>query len=843
MSAKRFAAALAFFAALLYPAAQAQQAPKIDVDLQIIGFGVDDTTKAQLEEAAKAGGGQYYSAENQQQLTDALGKATGLGTGTQPDDATRAAVMLVLDESNSMWGQIEGRAKIEIARESVRSLLQSWNANADLGLVAYGHNRASDCTDIETLRPVGPLDANGFGTLVDNLTPRGKTPLTEAVRRAADDLAKADRPASVILFSDGIETCGGDPCALASQLSQMGVDFAVHVIGFSTAANEKQLACLAEDTGGLYLTADNAPQLQQALQTVANRAATPRATDLITLEALDQNGSPITSGVIWTVTSLASEDTVPLTAGVSRPALPLAPGQYLAEATAGGVTGRTPFDVVAKQAQTVQVRLGIGGTVQALTCTEPNNAFSAASSFDIAQGLHDSIAPQGDNDFCALDVQGPGLLTISATAASPPVDLVARVDDIDRRPIRDWTSALLPGTAPAEADLPAAGRYILQIADAYNDAASPNPYALALDFTPALDATEPNDSVTRPAILSLGVPTDVAIFPRGEHNFLAVEVEEHGELTVTANGVPANIDPALRLYGPDDTVLRDWQGSPAGVDNTLVVDLPGPGRYVIEVVDSYDDARSPAPLKLTAAFVPSPDPNEPNSATTSATGLLFGAPTQMTILPRGDHDNFVLDAPHRGRLSVAATGVPGIEIAMRLVDSNLNVVRDWATAPAAGASFTFDADLPTAGKYWLLVADAYDDGRSILPVTLTATLTEAEDVLEPNDRPRDAKALALGAPTMVSILPRADHDFYLLDLSAGPLTVRASRPPVNIDVAIRLLDANLDPVGNWIASPAPGADAELKLELPAAGRYWLEVADAYDDASDPNAFTITASQP
>src|SRR5687768_11114896 len=150
MSAKRIAATLAFVLALFYPAAYAQQAPgeippptagepaapapsqpavgqgpgsapgKIDIDLQIIGFGVDEATKTQLEEAAKAGGGQYYAAENQQQLTDALGKATGLGSGGPTDSSARPAVMLVLDESNSMWGQIEGRAKIEIARESVR---------------------------------------------------------------------------------------------------------------------------------------------------------------------------------------------------------------------------------------------------------------------------------------------------------------------------------------------------------------------------------------------------------------------------------------------------------------------------------------------------------------------------------------------------------------------------------------------------------------------------------------------------------------------------------------------------------------------------------------------------
>lgn len=876
MSALRIAATLAFLLVLLFPAAHAQQAPgqvppptsgqpaapgpgpaaapatgtparaapgKIKVDLQIIGFAVDDTTRAQLEEAAKAGGGQYYAAENQQQLTDALGKATGLGTGAPTDNAARAAVTLVLDESNSMWGQIEGRSKIEIARESVRSLLQSWSPNADLGLVAYGHNRSSDCSDIETLRPVGPLDADGFATLVDNLTPRGKTPLTEAVRRAAGELAQTDRPASVILFSDGIETCGGDPCALASELAGMGVNFSVHVIGFSVAANEKQLACLAENTGGLYLTADNAPQLQQALQTVANRAAAPMAIDLITLEALDQTGKPITSGVVWTVTSLASEDTVPLTAGVTRPALPLPPGQYLAEARVGSVTGHTPFEVVAKTAQLVQVKLGIGTSTAALSCVEPNNAFGAAAPFDLSKGVSDSIDPQGDHDFCAIDVTSAGLLTIAGTSASPPVDLIARVDDIDRRMIRDWTPALLPGTAPAEADLPEPGRYILQLADAYDDAFAPTPYGVALSFTPAIDVTEPNDSLTKPAVLALNTPLDVAIFPRGEHNFLAVEVEDHGELTVTASGVPASIDAAIRLHGPDNAVLRDWQAMPVGVDNTVVVDLPGPGRYVIELADGYDDARTPAPLKLAASFIASPDANEPNNSSVDAKLLAWGTPVPITILPRTDRDQFVLDAPHRGRITVAATGVPGIEVAMRLLDSNLTIVRDWAAAPAAGAPLSFEADLPSAGKYWLVVGDAYDDARSVLPITLTATLTAAEDALEPNDRPRNAKPLALGTPVQASILPRADHDFYLLEAAAGPLTIRASQNPQNIDVALRLLDGNFDVVGNWTSAPAPGADMQMQVELPAAGRYWLEVADSYDDASAPAPITLTASQP
>ena len=65
-------------------------------------------------------------------------------------------------------GQIQGRAKIDIARDSIRTLLSSWDPNADLGLIAYGHNRPADCSDIESLMKVAPLDANAFNTLVGN---------------------------------------------------------------------------------------------------------------------------------------------------------------------------------------------------------------------------------------------------------------------------------------------------------------------------------------------------------------------------------------------------------------------------------------------------------------------------------------------------------------------------------------------------------------------------------------------------------------------------------------------------------------------------------------------------
>ncbi|WP_298607171.1 VWA domain-containing protein [uncultured Thiothrix sp.] len=175
--------------------------------------------------------------------------------------------ILVLDASGSMWEQIDGKPKIEIARQALKSILADWPADQELGLVAYGHRSKGDCKDIETLIPVGPLDAAKMGKTVDSLIPKGKTPLSAAVKQAAEALKYTEEKATVILISDGKETCAMDPCALGTELEKAGVNFTAHVIGFDVAKVEDQagLKCLAENTGGKFIAAANASELNKAL--------------------------------------------------------------------------------------------------------------------------------------------------------------------------------------------------------------------------------------------------------------------------------------------------------------------------------------------------------------------------------------------------------------------------------------------------------------------------------------------------------------------------------------------------------------------------------------------------
>lgn len=176
--------------------------------------------------------------------------------------------MLVLDVSGSMWGQIDGKTKIDIARDVLKKVIKDWPANTRAGLIAYGHRKKGNCTDIEVLMPVDALDATTFGAVVDKLTPRGKTPLSDAVRLAADELKFTEQKATVVLISDGKETCDKDPCALGLELERLGVEFTTHVIGFDVTAIDDQqgLRCLATNTGGDYFSASTDQELHDALE-------------------------------------------------------------------------------------------------------------------------------------------------------------------------------------------------------------------------------------------------------------------------------------------------------------------------------------------------------------------------------------------------------------------------------------------------------------------------------------------------------------------------------------------------------------------------------------------------
>jgi Ca-activated chloride channel family protein len=54
--------------------------------------------------------------------------------------------VIVLAASNSMWGQIDGEAKVTIARQALSGLIDALDTTDQIGLIAYGHHQGIECS-------------------------------------------------------------------------------------------------------------------------------------------------------------------------------------------------------------------------------------------------------------------------------------------------------------------------------------------------------------------------------------------------------------------------------------------------------------------------------------------------------------------------------------------------------------------------------------------------------------------------------------------------------------------------------------------------------------------------
>ena len=229
-------------------------------------------------------------------LASALLLATASVAASEPQ---QARTIIVMDGSGSMWGQIDGRPKFEIARETVADVVGKLPANQTLGLIAYGHRRKGDCKDIELIVPPAPGTSGKVLNAVNDMRFLGMTPLSEAVRQAAQALRHTEQAATVVLVTDGLETCNLDPCAVANELEKSGVNFTAHVIGFGLTRDEgAKVACLATNTGGRYLQASDGAALSAALRQAVSEPAPAKPAATLSAPASAPMGSRV--AIKWT---------------------------------------------------------------------------------------------------------------------------------------------------------------------------------------------------------------------------------------------------------------------------------------------------------------------------------------------------------------------------------------------------------------------------------------------------------------------------------------------------------------------------------------------------------------
>ncbi|MFH0908600.1 MAG: VWA domain-containing protein [bacterium] len=183
-------------------------------------------------------------------------------------------VVFILDSSGSMTETAGNQVKIAAAKAVLNQVIPQIPAEVRMGLAAYGHRKQMDCADVEMLIPPGSQDKKALLDRIASLQPLGMTPISLAVTQVADSLRGKTAETTIILVSDGVETCGGDPCAVVRALKQAGSKFVMHVVGFAvTLKDNDQLECIAREGGGTYFSAQDADSLLAALEAVRKEVA------------------------------------------------------------------------------------------------------------------------------------------------------------------------------------------------------------------------------------------------------------------------------------------------------------------------------------------------------------------------------------------------------------------------------------------------------------------------------------------------------------------------------------------------------------------------------------------
>ena len=195
---------------------------------------------------------------------------------------TPAPVVFIVDASGSMTRDAGGRTRMTVAQEATRAAIAALPAGTPTGLLVFGtgtgnddSERAAGCQDVTTLSPLRPVDPAALGAAVDGIRASGFTPIGPALRTAAEMLP-ADRAASIVLVSDGVDTCAPpSSCEIAAQLHRASPLLSIHVVGFGVDDDEEaqqQMTCIGGVGGGTAVSASDPAQLSARLRAAATAA-------------------------------------------------------------------------------------------------------------------------------------------------------------------------------------------------------------------------------------------------------------------------------------------------------------------------------------------------------------------------------------------------------------------------------------------------------------------------------------------------------------------------------------------------------------------------------------------
>lgn len=731
------------------------QETDVEIDFFVIGFDVNTSTAAQLQAVAEAAGGNYVDAQGGDELEAAFGQGLGVATGAflnaevEPNNTFGSANLTganhILDATILTAGDRDWFA-FEVAHHG-ELLISITNVAADLAVdVRIWTANKETLTDW-----FRPLAAGGDTTAVVDLPGPGRYLLEIA--------ADSGQQASAEPFSVGLSFTPsadqGEPNNNFGAAAPLSIGQALSVTLLP-----------AGDRDWYRLTVDHHGELRLAATNVASDLA-------VNVRVWTANKETLTD---WFAPLAVGGDT---TAVVDLPA----PGDYFLELAGGD----------SRQRSISSFTLAVDFTASA-DQSEPNPNFGSAMPLALGQPVQATILPAGERDWYTLDIDHHGELRLIITDVPDTLAVDVRVWTANKETLTDWYRPLaVGGDTVAIVDLPAPGRYFVELAADQGGQRDIQPFTLEPRFTPAADAFEPNPTFGQAAALTLDSAVPLNLLPAGERDWFVIDVPHHGQLELSATQVPVDLAVAIRVWNANKETLTDWyRPLAAGGDTEALVDIPQPGRYYIEIAGNESRQRSIDAFLFTNRYRAAADQGEPNNTLETATPVNLDETIPANILPAGDRDWCLFEVTEAGELHIlVVNGSPDLTIQFRVWDDQKRTLTDWFRPLSQGGNVEAVVPIDEPGNYYLEVIDNSSSARSIEPYSLRFSM-------EPID-PSDLVEEATGGDTVSAVV--------------DDVTAEILAPQPDDERTVTPVGATLEGVRVQVPANALPADAEILLEV------------------------------
>jgi Ca-activated chloride channel homolog len=200
-------------------------------------------------------------------------------------------ILFLFDASNSMYGNWQSGTKMEVAKKLFFNLLDSIGQRKDieLGLRVYGHQKhypPQDCDDSKLEVPIAKNNVENIKNRMRTIKPNGTTPIAASLELAAKDFVKKDNVKNfIVLITDGVEACSGDPCAISKALQAQDIILKPFIIGIG---NETEDFKKAFECVGTYFDATDEKNFMKILNIIITQALTSTTVQVNLMDAYNK---------------------------------------------------------------------------------------------------------------------------------------------------------------------------------------------------------------------------------------------------------------------------------------------------------------------------------------------------------------------------------------------------------------------------------------------------------------------------------------------------------------------------------------------------------------------------